>query len=246
MCSMNKLSSLSIFFPCFNDEHTIGILIEDAYEIAKKYADSWEVLVINDGSTDASSDILINLKKRYPVLRIITHAVNKGYGGALASGLSHSTKEWVFYTDGDGQYKVEDFTKLFHLLDENTDFINGIKRTRSDSMHRIYFGKIYNLIARRMFHITISDIDCDFRLFRRSIYKKLDLSLTCRSGAVCTELVKKAEISGARFKEVHVNHYKRKYGKSEFFRIRPLLHTGVEFLKLWFDLQLMNPSKTKL
>jgi glycosyltransferase involved in cell wall biosynthesis len=133
-----KLSSISFFFPCFNDRNTIGKLILEANKIGPKIADDWEIIVVNDGSYDDSPIILNKLKRKIKRLKIITHEKNTGYGGALSKGFRNTTKDTVFYTDGDGQYSLNDIYKLIALLDDKTDFVNGIKLNRSDDNHRIW------------------------------------------------------------------------------------------------------------
>src|SRR5687768_10199773 len=97
-------SSLSVFFPAYNDSGTIASLVIRALETAARLTPNHEVIVVNDGSTDATAQILDALAQVYPALRIVTHSVNRGYGGALRSGFAAASKEIVFYTDGDGQY----------------------------------------------------------------------------------------------------------------------------------------------
>src|SRR3989344_7807696 len=101
---MRKTDSISVFFPCYNDERTIGKLVKTAFKILPQLSKNYEVIVIDDYSRDGSKEILLSLQKKYPKLKLIFHSKNLGYGGALRSGFKNSTKKLIFYTDGDGQY----------------------------------------------------------------------------------------------------------------------------------------------
>ena len=106
----------------------------------------------------------------------MTHETNRGYGGALRSGFEHATKELVFYTDGDGQYDVGEIPILLMLLTDDTHFVNGMKMTRQDPTHRVFIGNLHRFVTRWSFWLPINDVDCDFRLIRRSILQKISLA----------------------------------------------------------------------
>src|SRR4029450_7927293 len=124
--------SISVFFPCYNDAATIGRLVLDAESVLRSLTDDYEILVVNDGSRDASAEGLRDLETRVDRLRVITHATNGGYGAALRSGFGNATKDLVFYTDGDGQYDVKGLPILLMLLSEDVAFGNWVKMTRRD------------------------------------------------------------------------------------------------------------------
>ena len=223
------LSSLTIFFPCYNDEGTIDELVVDAIAVGYGLTDDLEVIVIDDGSRDGSRRLLEVLRTKYSEFRLVCHEKNLGYGAALRSGFDAATKEWVFYTDGDGQYDVND---LEHLVAEcgSADVVNGHKIKRSDSWVRRLFGKAYATAVRKAFDLPIRDIDCDFRLIRTTLVKQLDLQSD--SGSICVELIVGLDGLGAVFCEVPVHHYARRFGKSEFFQFSRILRTVYQLLKL--------------
>lgn len=227
-----KLSSLSIFFPCYNDQHTIGNLVVDAYRIGKRVAKEIEVIVVDDGSSDNSRQLLNKLQKKYPKLKLVFHKKNKGYGGALRSGFKNATKEFVFYTDGDGQYSLQDLPKLVRAVNEKVDVVNGIKIARHDSLGRIIAGDIYYLWVRLLFRTPIKEIDTDYRLVRKKFIDKISLKMN--SGSICVELVKKLALAGARFKEIPVHHYPRQFGNSQFFQITRVVKTLTDDLELYW------------
>jgi len=226
--------SLSIFLPCYNDAGTIGSLVISAYEVAKSLTDDFEVIVIDDGSDDNSKDVLNSLLKIYQDLKIVYHETNQGYGSVLKSGFKNSSKELIFYTDGDGQYDVYEIKILFNVMQEDIDVVNGYKIERNDPMHRKIIGKIYLFSMRILFRFKTRDVDCDFRLIRASAMKNIDLKH--ESGVVCLELVKKLEKSGAKIIDVPVNHYFRTYGKSQIFNFKRLFIIIINIFILFVDL----------
>lgn len=212
---MKKLPSLSIFFPSYNDAKSLPQIIKKAYNIGPKVAKRFDVTAVNDGSTDDTQIVLTKLKQKYNSLNIIHHEKNQEYGGTLQSGFKNAKGEWIFYTDGDGQYDPRELTLLVDALTEYTDVVNGYKLTRSDPVIRKMLGSLYNWFLHIIYKLPISDVDCDFRLIRRSMLRKINLTRT--SGIICLELVLKLKKAGARFKEVGVHHYKRPFGGSQFF-----------------------------
>ncbi|HET8549226.1 MAG TPA: glycosyltransferase family 2 protein, partial [Bryobacteraceae bacterium] len=156
--------SISVFFPALNDAPSLPRLISRTIDVLERCASEYEVIVVNDGSSDDTADVLTRLVHQHgPLLRVITHERNLGYGAALRSGFAAATKEWVFYTDGDGQYDPAELELLLKAADGQTALVNGYKRERHDPLHRIAIGWLYNKFARALFRIRIRDIDCDFR-----------------------------------------------------------------------------------
>ena len=226
--------SISAFFPCYNDANTIADLVLQADCELRAVTADHEIIVVNDGSRDESASVLAALSARVERLRVVTHQTNRGYGAALRSGFQHATKDLVFYTDGDGQYDVREIPILLMLLTDDTHFVNGMKMTRHDPPHRVFIGNLHRFVTRWSFWLPITDVDCDFRLIRRSILEKL--ALRSSSGSICVELVKQAQRAGAQFREVSVHHYARRSGVSEFFTPRRILQTYVDLAVMWVKL----------
>jgi glycosyltransferase involved in cell wall biosynthesis len=234
-----KFPSLSVFFPAYNDAPSLPALVGKTIEVLREHVDDYEVIVVNDGSYDNTAAVLDELRDRYaPHLRVITHPQNRGYGGALRTGLGAAKKDFVFYTDGDGQYDVGELPELLRLCGPRTGLVNGFKLERHDPAHRIWIGNIYNFCARLLFRIRIHDIDCDYRLIRRSLLDRMQLTST--SGTICVELVRKLELSGCEVREVGVHHFPRLHGKSQFFRVRSLAITFYQLLRLWVRLVVLR------
>ncbi len=231
--------SLSVFFPAYNDAPSLPGLLQKTFTTLQQNVADYEVIVVNDGSQDKTAQVLEELSRQFaPRLRVVTHPRNRGYGGALRSGFAAARKEFVFYTDGDGQYDVTELPLLLERMTPDTCLVNGYKLERRDPAHRVWIGSVYNFCARLLFLIRIRDIDCDYRLIRRALLDKIQLTST--SGTICVELVRKLELSGWRVAEVGVHHYERLYGKSQFFRIRSLAITFVQLLSLWVRLVILR------
>src|SRR5256712_6707452 len=197
----------------------------------RKVTDYCEVLVDDDGSKDLTGSVLDKLAAELPFLRVIHHERNLGYGAALITGFKNSHKDLIFYTDGDGQYDVRELHNLLAELKPSIDMVNGYKVKRADAWYRIWIGTAYRRAMRWVFRLSIRDVDCDFRLFRRYIFDTI--SLESRSGVICVEMAKKFELAGFRMVEIPVSHYPRAYGRSEFFRLPPLVNTFPGLLKAW-------------
>ena len=226
-------TSLSVFFPAYNDAPSLPKLVADTFSILECRVDDFEVIVVNDGSHDNTAEVAADLCRRYGNrLRVVTHSTNRGYGGALRSGFAAATKQWVFYTDGDGQYDVSELPALISHTQAGIGLVNGFKLERNDPWHRICIGRVYNSFARALFRVRLRDIDCDYRLIRRDLLQ--DLQLTSTSGTICVELVRKLELSGAGVVEIGVHHYPRLHGRSQFFRLRSLLTTLQQLVCLHF------------
>ena len=167
---MSEPMSISAFFPAYNDAGTIPSMVLSVLLTLRELTDDYEVIVINDSSRDHTAVLLDELARVYPdEVRIIHHTQNRGYGGALRSGFAAATKDWIFYTDGDAQYDPRELKNLAALADGSVDFINGWKIERNDPLHRIIIGRIYQYLVKFSFGLRLKDVDCDFRLMRRTI-----------------------------------------------------------------------------
>ena len=228
--------SVSAFFPCYNDGLSIGKMVRDVRESLVEAVSDFEIIVVNDGSSDNSLQVLQELQKEVSELRIVNHEVNRGYGGALLSGIAASTKQWVFYTDGDAQYDAREISRCIAAVTESSDVIQGFKIGRGDPLHRRIIGRVYHHSVRLLFRLPVRDTDCDFRLMRKSILDKFRLQST--TGVICVEMMHAFNRVNARFVEVGVSHYHRPHGKSQFFRVPAISRSAVQLLQLWTRLML--------
>jgi glycosyltransferase involved in cell wall biosynthesis len=215
-----KPASLSVFFPAFNDSGTIASMVIRAVSAASELTSDYEVIVVNDGSADATAEIADELARTYPQVTVIHHSRNRGYGAALQTGFRSATKDLIFYTDGDAQYDPGELKTLWQRMSADVDLVNGYKISRADPLHRIVIGRLYHHIVSTLFGLHLRDVDCDFRLMRRTIFDRINLQKT--SGIICVEMP--------------VHHYHRAFGRSQFFNYRRLIRTGIDLLILWFAL----------
>ncbi len=226
--------SLTVFFPAYNDGGTIGSQVLTALQLLPRITDDYEVLVVNDGSQDHTADVLAELSRRYPQVRVLHHAHNRGYGAALRTGFAAVRKEWVFYTDGDAQYDPCDLRRLLAVWSESVDVVTGYKIARRDPLYRIVVGWLYQRVVGAAFGLRVRDVDCDFRLIRRSVLDRVALESV--TGTICVEMMKKFQNAGCAILEVSVPHYYRTYGTSQFFRPRHLWRIAGQLVRLWWQL----------
>lgn len=227
---LRKLPNLSVVFPSYNDAHSLPRLVKKALQILPVVAKKYEIIVVNDGSKDDTQAILDNLRKTSPLVTCISHKKNRGYGAALRSGFKRARMEYIFYTDGDGQYDVSELKKLVCFINDDCDMVSGYKIHRSDPWFRKVAGALYNNFARAIFAIHVRDIDCDFRLFRRSILRGIKLNVT--SGAFDASFLRQLERKHARIQEVPVHHYLRLYGRSQMLHPAHLFRSFFDITKL--------------
>jgi glycosyltransferase involved in cell wall biosynthesis len=228
--------SISAFFPAYNDGGTIASMVVTAVMALQQLTDDYEVIVVNDGSADYTREVLNELERLYPNVRIIHHDKNRGYGGALQSGFAAASKDLVFYTDGDAQYDAREIALLYPALSDGVDMVNGYKISRSDPWYRTVIGRIYHWTVKLAFGLRLRDVDCDFRLMRRAVLDRIQLKSS--SGVICVEMMKKIQDAGFVVAEVPVHHYHRAYGRSQFFNFRRIFHVGRDLFRLWYRLVL--------
>jgi glycosyltransferase involved in cell wall biosynthesis len=203
--------------------------------------DDYEIIVVDDGSRDSSREVVTGLTAEIPQLRLVAHARNQGYGGALKSGFESAAKDYVFYTDGDGQYDPSELLLLAAHMRPGVDVVNGFKISRQDPWYRHVIGGAYQRATRLLFRLPISDVDCDFRLLRRSVFDRMTLESS--NGAICIELVRKLRDSGCRMVEVPVHHYARAYGTSQFFKPKRIARALGGLARWYVRLVLLREQK---
>jgi hypothetical protein len=227
--------SITAFFPAYNDADTIGGLVAYTDEVLSRVTRDYEIIVVNDASADDTAAVLEALEPKFPRLKVVTHHRNRGYGGALQAGFAHADKDLVFYTDGDGQYDPTEILSLLPRLD-GVDLVNGYKIRRADALYRVVIGRLYHWTAKLLFGLKVRDVDCDFRLIRRSMIDRVHL--VSMKGSICCEMIKKLQMVGCRIVEVPVHHYPRVSGRSQFFTFSKVALSLVMLLRLWSDIVL--------
>jgi glycosyltransferase involved in cell wall biosynthesis len=235
--------SISVFFPAYNDAGTIPTMIIRALQTLPEVSDDYEVIVINDGSTDDTGRVLDEMARLYPNVRVIHHTQPSGYGGVLRAGFAAAQKEWIFYTDGDAQYDSRELALLARAAEDGVDVAQGYKIKRHDPFHRIVIGWLYQYFVKLVFNLSIRDVDCDFRLMRRAIFDRVKLEST--TGTITFEMVKKIQDAGYRIVEVPVHHWYRQYGLSQFFNFPRVFRTLVALIGWWWRLVVLREHMKK-
>ncbi len=226
--------SISCCFPAYNDGGTIASMVVMADLILRQISDDYEIIVGDDQSSDYTGEVLDELTRHIPHLRVFHHPKNKGYGGNLRFLFAQATKEYIFYTDGDGQYDVREMVKLAARVRPGVDIINGYKISRNDPIHRIILGRVYHHLMKMAFGFKIRDVDCDFRLMRRRCFEQVTLKE--KDGTFPLEMVTKFTRAGFVFDEVPVHHYHRVYGISQFFNWKRLMRVLRDISRMWIEL----------
>ncbi len=207
---MKKLKSLSIFFPVYNEEANLEILINQALRIVPNLANKYELLIINDGSTDDSQKIAKELSHKHDCVKVYSHSNNLGYGEVLKTGIKKSKYEWIFWTDSDLQF---DLSELAHFVKETNRYqaIIGNRKKRVEGFKRNLNANLFKIYVDLLFRLHVKDIDCAFKLFKSSLLK----SLVLISGSAFTsaEILYRLKKKNVKFKEIDVTHYPRLYGK---------------------------------
>jgi glycosyltransferase involved in cell wall biosynthesis len=241
------LPSISLCLPAYNDGGTIPAVVTLGIMTLRTLTDDYEVIVGDDGSSDYTGVILDEMMVHYPVLKVVHHQRNRGYGANLRSLFAMASKELIFYTDGDAQYDVRELALLMDRMQPQIDVVNGYKISRSDPLHRIIVGRLYHWLVKLMFGLKVRDVDCDFRLIRRRCFDSMILE--ANDGTFPLEMVKKFTDAGFTFAEVPVHHFHRVYGRSQFFNYPRLMRALHDIVRLWFKLvwnkeHLKRPTNT--
>lgn len=204
------VQKLSVFLPSYNEEKNLPYLIEECDKYLSKNLDQYEIIVIDDGSTDNTAPVVSELSKEYKNLRLVKHEGNQGYGQAIRTGIKESKYPWTFFMDSDNQFKIEDLEKF--LNHDDYDLIIGYRLKRNDPLKRLIASRIYGMFVKALFGLTVRDIDCAFKLMRRDAVA--NLGFVSNSFFASTELLVKAKKKGLKIKEIGVRHYPRKEGVS--------------------------------
>ena len=235
---MPKVSSLSVFFPCYNEEANVENMVRKSQAILPEIAEQWEIIPVNDGSKDKTGEIIDWLAKEDPHVHPVHHEKNKGYGGAVISGYNAAKYDYVFFTDGDLQFDLREITLLIEKLDEG-DLILGYRKNRRDPWHRKLNAFMWGSLVKFLFGFQVRDVDCAFKLIKRRVIDKVQLS--AGGAMVSTELLARANKVGFRFVEVGVTHYPRVAGTQTGANLRVILRAFRELFKLYRKIK--NQSK---
>ena len=212
MPSTIRPESLSVVIPSYNEAGNLPRLVHEIVSFLRHHMGSFEIILVDDGSQDDTPKVLENLEERFPEVRRIRHPVNQGYGASLKTGFSACRFDWIFFTDADRQFQIEDLLEFFPLCREASAVV-GYRKKRRDSLARRFFSRGYNKLTRLLFGLRIRDVNCAFKLIDSKTLKTIPIE--SRRFFVNTELLIKIRKRGGRIREIGVNHRPREQGVSK-------------------------------
>jgi len=227
---MERQISLSVFFPCYNEQDNIGRVVGRATEVCEELGADFEIIIVNDGSADETGVRADAIAAGDSRVRVVHHPHNMGYGAALQSGIRAAKKELVFFTDGDGQFDIGEIKLLLPLITHN-DIVCGYRLDRKDPFTRKLNGWMWTRLVNLLFGMHIRDIDCAFKLFRAEIFEGMTMSST--GALISAEILARATRQGYRIAEVGVHHYPRTAGKQTGAKMKVILRAFKELFKLY-------------
>ncbi len=233
-CMSGNISELSVFFPAYNEETNIKKTVLNAKKVLENIGISrWEIIVVNDGSSDKTGEIAVKLRKKDKRIRVINHSSNRGYGAALKSGLYNSRYNWIAFTDSDGQF---DFSEISNFLgkqkETGADIVVGYYKKRRVKKSIILTSKIWEAFIYVLFGLKVRDIDCGFKLLSKNVVNRIDHLESERGAFISSELLLKAKNAGFKIVELPVNHYPRAGGEATGRKLNVIIQSFIDLFKL--------------
>lgn len=203
------IRSLSCVVPAFNEARNIGAVVEDLLIAARRVApDAHEVIVVDDGSTDGTRDVIEAAARRDAAVVPLIHERNLGVAATTRDGFAAARYDWIFYVDGDGQFRIDELERLVPLCAE-ADLVAGYRIDRADPVHRRMNAALYNRLLRLLFRLPIRDVNCAFKLIRRD--RLLELECRSESAFFLAEFMIWAQRAGLKIAEAGVHHRPRRF-----------------------------------
>lgn len=230
---MKRDLSLSVFFPCYNEEANVERVTAAALEACRAITDDFEVIIVNDGSRDRTGELADKLAAEHPEVRAVHNNPNRGYGGALQRGFTSATKEWVFYTDGDGQFDFKEIPRLLPLLDQ-FDIVSAYRVNRQDSIMRKINAWGWTTLCNLLLGLRLRDIDCAFKIYPRRLFDEIEMR--SEGALIDAEILARAKRKGYRIGQVGVSHYPRTAGEQTGANLSVIIRAFRELLKLRKDI----------
>lgn len=219
----NKDITLSVFFPAYYDEKNIDKVVSKAVKVLEELQlKDYEITIIEDGSPDKTADAADALAKQYSKVKVIHHEKNMGYGATLYEGFTTAKMDYVFYTDGDNQFDLEELKKFVALI-PYSDIVVGYRKKKQYSLYRKVTSFVYNLILKWVFDIDYLDIDCAFKIIKRDLFDKIKVNT--KDAFIDAEILIQANRLGYSSTEIGVRHLPRVDGISTAARPSIILKT---------------------
>jgi glycosyltransferase involved in cell wall biosynthesis len=230
----NKLPELSVFFPFWNEEKNIEKVVKKAIPVAQKISDKWEIIMVDDGSSDNTFSIAKKLAKENPNLVVVSHDKNRGYGAALKSGFEKAKYEYVVFNDGDGQFDFSEISRFIEKINK-ADVVIGFRKKRLDNPFRHILMNLLKVWDFFFFGFNFKDIDCGFKLFRKDALEKI-MPFKSEGAMITTEILARAKRKKLKIAEVEVSHFLRLYGDQSGGNLRVIVRAIRESFALWWSL----------
>jgi glycosyltransferase involved in cell wall biosynthesis len=221
--------SISVFFPCYNEQDNVTRTVEQALAVLKKINADFEVIIVDDGSSDATGQIADEISRRESTVKVVHHHPNLGYGAALQSGFKAATKKLVFFTDGDGQFDISEMPPLLPLM-EQFDIVCCYRLNRQDNLIRRFNGWAWTKLVCFLLNIKIRDVDCAFKLYKREIFDNIRMS--SMGALINAEILARAVRKGYSITQKGVHHYPRTAGTQTGANLKVILRAFKELYKL--------------
>ncbi len=231
---ITKIPELSVFLPTFNEQGSIGEVVLNTKKVLEEIADKWEILVINDGSTDSTKKIVEEIHLKDSRIKLVNHEKNKGYGASFKSGIYNSKYDWISFTDSDGQFDFSEISRFISKQKEtNADLVIGYYKKRRVSKFKIITSKAWEYSVLILFGLKVHDIDCGFKFISKKVVKNITKLESERGAFISSEFLIKVRRAGFKIAEVPVTHYPRLTGTGTGRRLNVIVRSFVDLLRLW-------------
>ena len=226
---MNTNVSISIVVPIYNEEESLPFLVNQLLDVLKPMEETFELVLVNDGSSDNSAEVMRKLSMEVPELVGVVLRKNYGQTAAMAAGFDISSGEIVITLDGDLQNDPADIPLLINKIRDGFDLVSGWRYRRKDSaLSRKLPSKIANRLIGKVTGVRLNDYGCSLKAYRKEVL--IDMRLY---GELHRFLPVLANIEGARITEVKVNHRARQFGSSKY-GIDRTFRVLMDLLTVWF------------